>query len=206
MGCRSGSIDACKINPNAAIVGKCELGVGVPFIVKSSWIDGEVELNDDAVATISESYIGGALDINGDGAHVFKNVTVAGNVDIVATGNLDAKGCRFLIDLQALAGAGVVTLADSPVLRTIVDAGNKITHTRAGVRAGKVTAAGAGDEAIVFGTTLGTNRYIVTITQEDDGTGVTTAFVKSGTVAATGFTMTVGGAGIFHWKAEVLTA
>jgi hypothetical protein len=205
MGSCDGAPVFCKFQSGGRLGGKVTIGKGIPFIANSVQFDGEVELNDNAVATISDSYIGGALDINGTGAHVFKDVTVVGNADLVDTGNLDAKGCKFLGNFAAAAGAGVVTLADSPVLGSITDASNKIVHSRAGVRAGTVTAAGAGDNAIVFATTFGTARYIVTITQEDNGSGVTTAFVKSGTKAATGFTMTVGGAGIFHWKAEVLT-
>jgi hypothetical protein len=184
---------------------KVTVGEGVTLPLIGCHFEGELEVNDDGIVQIENSYIGGSLDINGDGAHVFKGVTVAGNADLVAAGNLDAKGCRFLGDFTAAAGAGVVELKDSPVLGEISDAGDKIVHSRAGVRAGVVTAAGAGDEVVAFASTLGTTQYVITITQEDDGTGLTTYMVKSGTKAATGFTMTVGGAGIFYWKAEVLT-
>jgi hypothetical protein len=202
-----GGFDDVTFESGNAFRKKVTFGNGITDIrVDATHFLGEVEFNDDAeISRFKGCYIGGNLDINGTGALPMEDVTVAGDVDIVAAGNLDAKGCKFLGDFTAAAGAGVVSLADSPVLGSVTDAGDKITHTRAGVRAGKVTAAGAGDEVVAFGTTMGTDRYVVSITQEDTGGGVTTAMVKSGTVAATGFTMTVGGAGIFHWKAEVLT-
>lgn len=187
--------------------GVLTLGEGITnCAVRSSLIGNNITLNDDCVLECDHSYIGGILDINGTGAHVFKDVTVAGNTDLVGTGNLTASGCKFLGNLTAASGAGVVALNDSPILGSLTDPDDKVTMTRAGVRAGTVTAAGAGDEVIAFASTLGTTRYIITITQEDNGAGATTAVVKSGTKAAGGFTMTVGGAGIFHWKAEMLTA
>jgi len=178
---------------NAATVSQCD-------------VLGDLTVNDAVGLNLRDSFIRGDVAHNGTGSCECRSTQINGDVDIAAGVDFDAKGCRFLGDFTAAAGAGVVTLADSPVLGSVTDAGDKITHTRAGVRAGTVTAAGAGDEAIVFGSTLGTTQYVITITQEDDGTGQTTYMVKSGTKAATGFTMTVGGAGIFHWKAEVLTA
>lgn len=64
-------------------------------------------------------------------------------------------------------------------------------------KAGFVTAAGAGDEVVVFGTAFPDANYAVVI-----GPGsVSGGTVKDGTIAAGGFTITAGGAGIIGWIA-----
>lgn len=71
------------------------------------------------------------------------------------------------------------------------------------IESGRIVAAGAGDEAVTFGTAMPSTDYSVALTFEDSGGGATlqTAYVKQSTVATTGFTATVSAAGTFHWIA-----
>jgi hypothetical protein len=69
-------------------------------------------------------------------------------------------------------------------------------------RKGVVTAAGAGDEAVVF-PELPT-PYNITYGVEDTGSGSATVVVKQTSITSTGFTLTVGGAAKFHWTAKTI--
>jgi len=64
-------------------------------------------------------------------------------------------------------------------------------------KAGIVTAAGAGDEVVTFGEAFPDANYSVSL-----GPGsVSGGTVKDGTIAAGGFTIVAGGAGIIGWTA-----
>jgi hypothetical protein len=69
-------------------------------------------------------------------------------------------------------------------------------------RAGVVTATGAGDEVVTF-PALPT-PYAITYGVEDTGSGSATVVVKQSTITSTGFTLTVGGAAKFHWRAKTI--
>jgi hypothetical protein len=122
--------DYFQIKPGNFIFDKCTLGKGITKIqVDAAHFLGEVEFNDDAeISRFKGCHIGGNLDINGTGALPMEDVTVAGDADIVAAGNLDAKGCKFLGDFTAAAGAGVVDIHDSKITGVLTDPGDKVAR------------------------------------------------------------------------------
>ena len=64
-------------------------------------------------------------------------------------------------------------------------------------RSGRIVASGAGDEVVTFTIPFDDANYTVEVTPQ----GNVTSYIKSA-VAATGFTITVSGAGTFHWVAK----
>jgi len=144
------------------------------------------------------------FDVNDTGEVTIYDGSTNGDVDIEAGASFAAYNHPIFGDFTVAAGAGVVTLENSPVSGLITDAGSKIVHSRSGVRAGVITATGAGDEVVSFATNFPTTKYIVSVTCEDTGSGIGSFVIKNGTLAVGGFTLTVGGAAKYHWKAELL--
>lgn len=70
-------------------------------------------------------------------------------------------------------------------------------------KAGRVVAAGAGDESVAFTTAFADADYTVIATFEDTagGAAAATYYVKDATKLAAGFDLTVSAAGTYHWVA-----
>jgi hypothetical protein len=166
-------------------------------------IAGSITLNNTASLTLWEGEIVTNLTANDTSTVTMHDAIVGGAVSLAAGAGLVMNDCHVDGTFTAAAGAGVVTLDNSIVSGLISDAGAKITYPQGLLRMGRVTAAGAGDEAVAFSTNFPTTNYVISITPEDNGSGFGTAGIANGTRAVGGFTMTVGAAGIYHWRAEL---
>lgn len=157
-----------------------------------------------------------------DTAYVYGLRSSFGHQTVSNTGELEYDGCYFREELTIGAtatvtlrdchvegttaitgGAGVVTEIDCTFKGLITDATNKLVHggmDRYGVYP---EAAGAGDRPISFSPAFpATATIVVTLMFESTGGVYATGMIKNGTLANTGFTLTTGGNGKFHWHAH----
>jgi hypothetical protein len=168
-----------------------------------------IQIAGSQVANIRECDIEtGVLNCDGTSVVTIQGGRVGGAVDLEAGVTFTASGTEFMSTLTAAAGAGVVTLNNSPVLGATTDAGGKIIHND-NVKSGVHTFGGAGDGVIDFSALPGImadfpagTTYSVDLSCEDTGAGYSTLMVKTGTIALTGFTITASAACKANWTAR----
>jgi hypothetical protein len=112
------------------------------------------------------------------------------------------------VDFRKFRLGSTGTVAEHGNLSGLTDDDHPQYLLRSEIRSGIITAVGAGDQVVSFaaiGGDLPSTSYVVSVTCEDNGSGVGTFVIKNGTIAVGGFTLTVGGAAKYHWRAELIT-
>ena len=136
------------------------------------------------------------------GSVIFKPATTMANAVKGATVSTD-EGDDY-VDFRQFTRLSTGSVSDHGNLSGLSDDDHVIYQLRDEVRLGRATVAGAGAEVIVFSSALESDDYVVSVMPEDTGAGFGSFGLKNGTRSAAGFTLTVGGAGIYHWRAQLV--
>jgi hypothetical protein len=161
-------------------------------------------ISNTAALTTRNTFVG-RLDVNDTATVTLYGGFSDGAVDLEAGANGYFYGVAFYDTLTIAAGAGVVAEAGSSFRALITDASNKLQHAGEDRYGTYDEAAGAGTRAIAFTPNFPNGATIVMeITFESLGGAYQTGMVANGTLVHTGFSLTTGGNGRFHWHAHKL--